>query len=270
MHSQALVIHKKDVKLVDVMYPYSIVDKDVDGRINDSRCRFFQVVPEKDISKALDHIGNKLQEYKNEYLEMLQYRAEHSYDEYKEKYGIRNCYSMYKHYCDCLEEYEQVKDLPNDNPKQIRFILDRYGWYNDDWVNLYIKGKGYGDFDNPYELWDFYTIVNEHRFAKYTYFLVTSFLVNQFDMNMDNYMELDKIDVERTVKNIEKLTSVWEYIIFCKDNPSDSVVYTDLSEKKEYREDRFFKVDNLDETLNEIKEQHIGEDYVVEAIDFHY
>lgn len=30
MHSQALVIHKKDVYLEDVMYPYSLVDKDVD------------------------------------------------------------------------------------------------------------------------------------------------------------------------------------------------------------------------------------------------
>lgn len=264
MHSQALVIHKKDVELEDVMYPYSIVDKDVDGRINDSRCRFFQVVPEKDISKALDHIGNKLQEYKNEYLEMLQYRAEHSYDEYKEKYGLRDCYSMYKHYCDCLEEYEQVKDLPNDNPKQIRFILDRYGWCNEDWVHLYIKGKGYGDFDNPYDLYDFYSRVDRHRFAE-----GTNFLINRLGKR-SNYMELDKLDVDMTVENIRNLTQVWEYVIFCENNPLYSKIYTTDSIRRSSYTDRFIRIPHLNEILNEIKEQHIGEDYVVEAIDFHY
>ena len=265
MHNQALVIYKENADLNDVMYPYQEIDKTIDEKLHDNRCRFIQIIPEKEIGLALNSIKRHLQKDKDKCLEMLQYRAEHSADEFNEKYGkYNNCFSLYKHYCDKLEEYEQVKDLPNDDPKQIRFILDRYGWSHDDWIELYIKSKGYGHLDNPYNLWDFYHIVNEYRFPK-----TTDFLVSQAG-GTDNVMGLDDLDVDWTVENIENLTRVWYYIIFCKDDPSDSVVYTTDTISRKSMEDKFFKVEGFREILKYIKEQHAGENYVVSAIDFHY
>ena len=162
-------------------------------------------------------------------------------------------------------EYEHVKDLRHNNPEQISFIKDNYDWICDDeWVDFYVEGIGYGQLDNPYSLWDFYTIVNERRFPRNTNFLVSQ------ASEMDNRMELDKLNIDRTVENIENLTRVWYYIIFCKDDPSDSVVYTTDTISRENMEDKFFKVEDFRKTLKDIKEQHAGENYVVSAIDFHY
>ena len=224
-----------------------------------------EIIPEKDIGIALEEIKNWMQRRKDEFLEILQYRAEHSYEEFKEKYGYNSAYSTYKHYCDCLEEYEQVKDLPNDNPRQIRFILDYSGLYNTGrYADIYIKGKGYGEFDNPYFLYDFYSRVDRHRFPQ-----GTNFLINRLG-ERSNYMELDKLDVDMTVENIGNLTQVWEYVIFCEDNPMYGSVYTTDSIRHSSHTDRFMQIPNLKEALDNIKNYYSSEDYVVEAIDFHY
>lgn len=266
MHNQALVIYPRDIELKDVMYPYQEIDKTVPDKILDNRCVFSLVIPEEDIESALNCIKEHYQNRRNESLEILQYRSEHTYAETKQKYGnsIEYCFELYKHSYDVLKKYEEVKNLPSDDPRQISFIKDYYDWANPNaWLNIYINGKGYGNIDNPYDLWDFYTIVNEHRFAEDVNFLVSR------DGQYRNIMPFERLDVDRTVENIESLTHVWRYIIFCEKYSKDSVVYV-KDRVFEDISDKFHQVYNLRDKLDELQRNYLSGFYMVTAIDFHF
>lgn len=259
MHSLVLVIYPYDVELKDVMYPYQEIDKSIQGRMHDERCQFFSTVKEEEIPSLLNEIKSYIVERKEKYLEMMQYRSEHTVQEFKEKYNhLYDCYESYIHFSKKLTEYESVKDLPYDDPKQIKFIKYESIWATDKAADIYIKGKGYGLFHNPYEIWDYYQSVTE-RFTNGTLFLVSK-------NNMKtNTLYLNELDVDKTVNNINSLTYVWENIIFCEANPSKSKLYT--TDVNEYNENCL--VDNLKDKLIEISNINYSENYIVTAIDCH-
>ena len=267
MHTQALIIHKKDVELDDVMHPYQEIDKYLNDRIIDERCTFRLIIPEEEIESALKRIREHFQKRKQENLEILQYRSTHTFKECTDKYDkiTNNLFPYYKYCCKTLMEYERVKDMECSNPEQIRFIKDLYDWVDGgEYVDLYVEGVGYGQLDNPYSLWDFWTIVNEHRFPTYADFLVSQ------DDGTGNVMSLDDLDVDKTVEKIEGWTYVWEYVFFCKDDAYDSIVYTTDTCLNSSMSDRFQRVHSLKKVLKDIQKQYTGEGYIVSAIDFHF
>jgi len=268
VHSQVLVIKPVDVELEDVMYPYQEIDKDNNGKIKDDRCQFFLTLKNEDVPLVLKNIETYLIKNVSECLEMIQYRAEHSLKEFEEKYGNgsypKDCYNNYKYWCDKLNEFYGIKDLHVYHPKQITFIKEYAGWATDKWVDIYIKDIGYGTFHNPYELWDYYGVVNEHRFPDDANFLV------RLDGEKYNQLKLIDLDVDKTVDNINEWTMVWENIIFCKDDPANSELYTinDIRFSKKCNEHCL--VDNLKDKLIEISEKYSSGDYTVTALDFHW
>lgn len=265
MHSQILVIYPPNVNLEDVMYWYQEVDKDQNGKISDERCRFFLHVTEEEIPWVMDKIEEHIIHYRDTYLEVLKYRSNHSYEETKKVYGgyTKRCLGSYTYYCDKLAEFNKIKDLPIDDPLKISFIKD-YGFYaTNRWIDVYIPGKGYGSFHNPYEMWDYYKVVNEHRFPPDVYFLI------DIDGNSSNHLLLNRLDIDSTVANINEYTMVWEHIIFCEDSPEDSRLYTvdDVRFSKPWNKDCL--VDDLKEVLVELQGK-ADKGYVVEALDSHW
>ena len=273
MHAQVLVIMPEDVKLEDVMYPFQEIDKTQAEKMTDDRCDFFLAVAEDEVPELLEDIRTHLEEYINKCLEELQYRSEHTYEEFREKYGncgLKHTFGAYKIYCDDMREYEKVKGLPVDHIDQIKFIKDNGFNVTDKWIDIYIKGKGYGTFHNPRELWDYYTIVNEHRFPKNVFFLVDT------HGNKHNKLLLSELDIDKTVDNISELTRVWEHIIFCEKEPKDAMLLTvddirfDKPWNEYFRVNLFNKDITLKDTLYEIAEKCKGSRYQVTAIDTHW
>ena len=145
MHNQVLVIYPKDVDLKDIMYWYQEVDKTQKDKINDERCQFFLTIPEDDIPSLLTDIKEYLESNLSKYYEILEYRSCHSLEETKKEYNMNHlkyAFDLYKDYYDDLKEYEKIKDLPYDDPSQIRFILDNGYMPTDKLIEFYIKGKG--------------------------------------------------------------------------------------------------------------------------------
>ncbi|MBQ6220091.1 MAG: hypothetical protein IJH63_10145 [Methanobrevibacter sp.] len=266
MHSQCLVIHPRGMELADLLYYFQEVDKTQEEKISDDRCNFYLTIPEEKIPTLLDNIRDDLEKDGDEYLEVLNYRSFHTYDETREEYGssARICLELYKYKIDCLKEYVVVKDLPCDDPRQIQFIKTHAYSATEEISEVYIKGRGYGTFRNPYELWDYYTVINEHRFPKHTMFLVD---VEGFKSNR---MGLDELDVPATVGNINELTCVWEHIIFCKDKSDESVLFTTDEISFKYPWNKHCLVNDLEQVLKNIQKEFKGNDeYIVKALDFH-
>jgi hypothetical protein len=231
MHYQIIVVYPADVELDDVMYNYAEVDKDTNGRIKDERCQFILQVKEKDIPNLLKEIKEYFEKKKNEYLEMLQYRSKSTVEEFKQKYGnIFDFYKLYIESCDTLIEYCEVKDLPFTDPRQIRFIKEWGDYAADKWTEIYIPGVGYGFFDNPYELCDYY----------------------------------------RVLKVSNEINYVGEmFVIFCEKDPMDSRIYTtdDIRFNKEYN--KHCRVDNLEDKVSEISGKIMWLPYLVAVLDIH-
>lgn len=268
LHNQVLVIYpKENVELDDVMYWYQEVDKTQKGKMCDDRCQFFLEIPEKEIPSVLSQIKERLTNKVEEFLEEIQFRSKHSTKEFKEKYGYsfqEFIPSLYVSYINDLKLYDEIKDLPFDDPRQINFIK-KHGYFTiDKWTDVYIKGEGYGAFHNPYQMWDYYLVVNEDRFPS-----DVQFLVNR-DGDKSNKMFLGELDIPSTVKNINDYTRVWEYVIFCEKEASKSKVYTvdDIRFDKEWNKDCL--VDSLEDVLVRISEGYPGSEYVVVALDFHW
>lgn len=266
MHSQILAIYPSDVELEDVMYWYQEVDKDQNGKISDDRCQFFLTVSEDEIPWVVDKIEAHLTKHQRKYLEVLQYRSSHSYDETKEVYGsgcAKRCLEFYIYYCDKLEKFNKIKDLPIDDPLKIGFITE-YGYYaTDRWIDVYIPGKGYGSFHNPWEMWDYYKVVNDRRFPSDVYFLISK------DGERSNKLAFRDLDIDSTVANINEFTRVWENIIFCESDPRDSRLYSvdDIRFSKSWNNECL--VDDLKTVLVELQGK-ADKDYVVEALDSHW
>ena len=267
MHTQVLVIYPKDVDLKDIMYWYQEVDKTQKDKINDERCQFFLTVPEDDIPSLLTDIKEYLESNLSKYYEILEYRSCHSLEETIKEYNMNHlkyAFDLYKGYYDDLKEYEKIKDLPYDDPSQIRFIIDNGYMATDKLIEFYIKGKGYGTWQNPYEIWDYYRVVDERRFPNGTNFLV--------DINdgKHNHMPLGRLDVKATVENIHSLTRVWEYIIFCEETPSQSELYTIDNIRFDEEWNEHCRVDNLEKVLSELVEQYGYGNYDIIALDYHW
>ena len=267
MHNQVLVIYPRDVKLEDVMYPYQEINETIDDAINDERCQFILTVPEKKIPLLVDSIQRYLMETSNKYLEKLQYRSKYGYDEFKEKYkeSPKGLLDSYIFFTSNLNDFIKIKDLPNDNPVKINFLKE-FGYWATDWAtDIYIKDIGYGMFHNPYQIWDYYAVVNERRFPRDVKFLIAS------DGNEYNKcLLLDVLDIDLTIENIKKLTRVCEYIIFCENDPDDSRLYTVDTIRFGYDWNKHCLVDNLEGVLRSIQEDYKNKDYVVTALDFHW
>lgn len=266
MHGQVLVIHPSDVDLKDIMYFYQEVDKTPKDCLSDGRCQFMLGISEDEVSDSLKNIKEKLIEKKVEYADRLKYRANHSLEEFEEKYNIQfrdYMFSIYEDSINALEEYEYVKDLPVNHPRQIKFIKANGSWLLDKYTDIYIPGKGYGLPVNPYGIWDYYGLVDDFRFPKGTYFLKS-----KDDLIQSNEMDLQLLDVDVTVDNINEYTLVWDHIIFCKKEAADSKIYTTRSPFYEWADDCL--VDNLKDKLQELYDDYSMGDYIVEALDFHY
>lgn len=272
MHSQVLVIYPPDVDLKDVMYPYQEVDKYQKDKMTDDRCEFFLGVEEKDIPSLLDEIHEYHIMRRRKCLEEIQYRSEHTYRETMEKYGknaLKHSWDVYKIYCNDLKEYEMVKDLPYDDPRQIKFILDNAWQVNEeDYLDIFIKGKGYGTFHNPYELWDYFQLTKDRGFHK-------EFLIGNDD-RMYAQIALKDLDVSKTVENIHELSHVWEHVIFCEKDAGDSSLYSidDIRLDKKWNRHCLIKnmigVESLEDVLLKIAEKYGDGDYIVTALDFHW
>lgn len=268
MHSQILVIYPaKNIDLEDVMYWYQEVDKTQEQKMADERCQFILGIPEKEIPKTLQKIKKELEKDTKKYLEMTQYRSTHTLKEFKQKYNqpfSEYMFHLYKSDYDALKEYETIKDLPHDDPEQIKFIKDYAVMVTDEFHYVYIKGVGYGSFHNPLQMWDYYEVVNEFRFAPHV-----TFLVNK-NGEMDNTMLLNDLDVSKTVANIKKHTLVWEHIIFCQNKPSQSNLYTvdDIRFSKDWN--RHCLVTDLEDVLVQIQEHFPDDDFMVIALDHHW
>lgn len=267
MHGQVLVIYPKDVDLETVMYPYQEIDKTISERIKDERCQFILEVEEKQIPLLLAEIKAYEDKHVQKNLEILQYRAEHTVKETQEKYGenvLSYVFDVYKDHCINQKRYETIKDLPYDDPEQIKFILERSYYANDKLIDIYIKGKGYGTYHNPYELWDFWNIVNKRRFNEDSYFLVDKL------MNGSNNLPLHSLDVELTISNIKALTRVWETIILHTVD-GESKIYTTNTTRFDERWNQHCVVDNIEKVLHELYNTYKEEDdYQIVALDFHW
>ena len=268
MHNQVLVIYPKDVDLDTVMYPYQELDMTQDEKMNDERARFFLTVREDEIPAILEKIKEHSENRKNEMLERIQYRSQHSLKETLEKYGkntMSHAFTVYKSYCDDLAKYDEIKKLPFDDPRQIRFILDNRYLATDKWIDIYIKGQGYGTFHNPWELWDYWKIVDEFRFPRGTCFLVDE------AGNKSNTVPLGKLAIDDTVENIRELTYVWEHIILHSKDSRMSQIFS--TNKIHFDEDwnESCLVDDLTGVLSQIKDMYgDDDDYQVAALDFHW
>lgn len=267
MHTQVLVIFPKDVELDDIMYWYQEIDKVPGERMADERCQWHLMVEEKEIPTLLIKIKEGMEQKRDENLEKIIYRSKHSCEEYKKHYERDfhdGTFDYYKMLCDHLNEYENVKDLPIDHPKQIEFIID-YSWYGDvDYMDMYIKGEGYGHFDNPYQMWDYWRVVNERRFPSHTMFLVSK------TGKKKNKMIFNDMDIKETIKNIETLTRVWEYVIFCEKDPKNTKVYTTDKIRFGNPWNEHCLVENLEDVVTELQDVIISDDYIVTALDFHW
>ena len=265
MHSQVLVITPFDMKLEDLMYWYQEVDKNQNGKISDERCRFFLTIPEEEIPSALNSMIKELKKIMDKRFEVLKYRSEHTYAKSKEKYGsyVDECLKLYTYYCDKLNELNKIRKLPIDDPNQIKYIKEHACWYIGKTADIYIKGKGYGTFHNPYELWDYYQCITKRLGNG------VRFLINE-DGEKSNQMYLNELDIHKTVANIKEFTYVWEYIIFCEKKPSESEIYTIDNIKFKSEWNKHCLVDNLEDVLMEISENPHNDQYMVTAIDVHY
>ena len=269
MHNQVLVIYPKDVELDDIMYWYQEVDKTQKQKMVDERCQFLLEIPEEKIPSVLNSIKEKLEKNLAKYGEMIQYRSKHSLKEFKEKYNrefkeyIPEIYvSDYNN----LKEYWEIKDLPIHHPRQIKLIKEEADIAADKIAEVYIPGRGYGYFDNPYGIWDYYRVVNERRFPP-----DVCFLIGKTDRK-DNQMSLRELDVKKTVDNIHEFTRVWESIIFCEKEADDTLLYTinDIRFKEKYGNEHC-RVEELPRVLQEIKEKYGNNDeYTVIALDYHW
>lgn len=267
MHNQVLVIYPENIELEDVMCPYQEVDKYPKDKISDDRCQWILTVPEKEVPELLNKIEEDIKKDISQYLEVLKYRLNHTYADWKEKYQgyTRDPLNSYTYYCDKLKEFQSIKDLPVDNPEQIKFIKEYGGYVLDEGgTDIYIKGVGYGWFHNPYQIWDYYTIVNERIFPRDVNFLITTggYAFNQ--------IPLDDLDISKTVENIKEYTRVWEYIIFCENDPKDSRLYTIDDICFNYDWNNHCLVDNLEEVLKNIKGIYSNRNYIVTALDYHW
>ena len=268
LHSQVLVIKPKEVNLDSVMYWYQEVDKDLEGRMNDERCQFYLNLKEEEIPSFLTDLKDKLESDKKKSYERIQYRLGHTLKEYEEEYGEKyyeHYPTMYNSKCDALLEYENIKDLPVNDKKQINFIKE-YAWYSDKLCcEEYYMGVGYGTFYNPYELWDYYKIVDAFRFPTGTKFLKTK------DDREGNIVMLDDLDVTATIENIKSLTYVFEHIILSNNDSSKSVLYTVDNIRfgtRDWNVDCL--VEDLDTVLQNISDEFGGMGYDVTALDFHW
>lgn len=267
VHQQVLVIYPKDVKLEDVMYPYQEIDKFKSEKLGDNRCQFFKSFGEEEIPNILNKIEKYIKKNVDYYLEIVQYRAKHSYSEtyLKYDYPLDKVFDYYVYYTKKLNYFNEIKDLEYDNPKLIQFILD-YCWYaTDKRCDIYIKDIGYGHFTNPYQIWDYWTVVDERVFAK-----GTNFLISKYKRDDGNQMPLEDIDVKKTVQNIKNLTVGFEYLIFCKDEPLKSEIYTTDDVRFNYDWNKHCRIKDIESKLIEIQNKYSDKGYIVTALDFHW
>ena len=268
MHSQAIVIYPYNVKLEDVMYYYQEADKYQYEEVADERCEFVLELPENEIPQLLTDIKEYIIKHKDIYLEILQYRADHSVEQTKRKFELNDLSHVFRRYIlftDELSEYKKVKDLPVDHPKQIKFILEHHLDVMDDFLGFYIKGKGYGDFYNPYEIFDYYTMVDEMRFSQGLTFLVRE------NGRKSNSIYLNELDVEATIKNIEEVAFNWSTIIFCEKTPKNSRIYSTDNFRFSKDINNHCLVENLEDILHSIRiDTSHSYIYKVEVLDFHY
>lgn len=267
MHYGLLVIKPTDVDLEKIMYNFEEIDKNEGGRMADERCRFIKQIDENEIPTFLTAIRDKFQKDKKEYLKLIQYRANHTQEQYKEKYGRpfgEHTMYLYKKCVDGLNEYETVKDLPFDDVRQIKFIK-RHGlwvkWKNHD-VNpeTYIKGIGYGYFNNPYSIFDYYRVATEEWYKHLT----------TEEGKDTNTCLLNELDVTATLDKLFE-DDYYPYIIFCKDTPADASLFTVGDWRfNEIRSNAECLVEDTGEVLKQIKSQ-FGDDckYEVKVLDIH-
>lgn len=267
MHYRILVIKPVDTDLEKIMYNFEEIDKDLGGRMADERCRFIKQISENEIPAFLTAIRDKFQNDKKEYLKLIQYRANHTQEEYKEKYGRpfgEHTMHLYKRCIDGLNEYETIKYFPSDDVRQIKFIKEHGFWVklNNHDVNpeTYIKGIGYGYFDNPYAIFDYYRVATEEWYKHLT-----------TEAGKDtNTCLLTDLDVTATLDKLCE-DDYYPYIIFCKDTPADASLFTvegwGFSETRGNAE---CLVDDTGETLKQVK-SHFGDDskYEVKVLDIH-
>lgn len=268
MHTQILVIYPEQVLLDDIMYWYQEIDKYPNEKMADERCQFILEIPEKEIPDTLEKIRETLDESRVKYLDMIQYRSNHSIKQFEEKYNTRYHPELFEWYtmkCDALEEYHQIKDLPITDPRQIKWIKHQSMWGDGiREAEIYIEGKGYGFFDNPYGIWDYYDIVNDHRFPSDVHFLVSK------NGTKDNTMRLNDLHVNKTVDNIHNFSRVWEHIIFCEKDPADTRIYTIDDIRFDHEWNKHCLVDDLKKQLHTLSEDYPYDEYIVTAIDTHW
>lgn len=265
MHFKIIIIKPKDVELEDIMYYFQELDMTQRDMMEDKRAVFNNQVPDPLVPVLIERIYEYYTNKKEQYLQEIQYRATHSLAEYEEKYG--RCWGgMLDYYilcCNVLDEYEKVKDLSCNDKELITFIkkkADSCGLGDIEYLNLlvYIKGIGFGHFDNPYGIWDFYTELDDYfEDAGFGGFLSVQ---NGRDCN---YCYLWNLDVKKT---LSKFKDPYEHIIFCKDEPKNSILYSMAG----YLRDKDSLVDNTDDVLRDIYEEHKdNEKYVVQVVDIH-
>ena len=245
MHGQLLLIKPKTVPVHDVMYWYDeCINASIDFMKNDERFIFHPVFKEEDAPVILDEIKEGLEASKKKYPENPVY---------------------YKEICDDLKKYEKVKDYPIENKRLQDFLID-HSWRCNKGCDYYLKDKGFGMYINPYTLYDYYTVVDERRFPQ-----GTNFLINNLNEG-SNELPLKDLNIPDTLRNIYRLTRVWEQIIFCEKDPKNSKLYTtnNIRFNEEYNDDCL--VDDLEVTLKRIQENYKDSNmnYNVTALDFHW
>ena len=221
MHYGLMVIKPVEIELEDLMWKFAEVDKSQTQRMDDKRCIFINDIPESEVPGILEKIQEYYSKKQKECQEQLVYRASHTLEESGNKYDIdyyfEGIYNMNITSYNVLQEYERVKNMALDNPELIHFIKeygyvvkkDDYGHYI--FPEIYIKGVGYGHFDNPYGIMDYYIIMEDTSLKT----------INGDDVN--NVL-LNQLDVEGTLGKLNK-DDYYPYIIFCENEVEDARLF---------------------------------------------
>ena len=172
-------------------------------------------------------------------------------------------FEHYKYYCDVLKEYEQVKGLTLPEPRLISFI--KHYSFNvqlnnrDLYLYTYIKGIGFGYYTNPRGIWDYYTTLTNADAMDEGF----GFLCRKHGTDV-NLCGLDELDIDRTLC---KFDDPYTYVIFCKNEGEDSVLYT--TDNYKFNEGNGL-VEDTDYCLREIYRKYAGCGlYEVCVVDIH-
>lgn len=264
MHYKVLIVKPVEMRLNDVMYPFQELDKTQEGIMNDDRGVFIKLVDEKQVPLLMEKIYEHYYDKKIVYEEQLRYRANHTLKEFQEKYNQK--YVVFEHYkycCDVLKEYEQIKDLTLPEPRLITFIK-HYSCNvqlnnRDLYLYTYIKGIGFGYYTNPRGIWDYYTTLTNADAMDEGF----GFLCRKHGTDV-NTCRLEELDIDRT---LSKFDDPYTYVIFCKNEGGDSVLYT--TDNYKFNESNGL-VEDTDDCLREIYRKYVSCGlYEVCVVDIH-